>query len=279
MGIYSKQYAGHIQDGIINDSIAAWHGKQGQRVQTCATPSTLTDCPRTVWLRYVKQIPAPIPMGWGKAQRMLHGRLFENTIADQLKAEGHLLYHWRDNFEGESKKFEMGEGLTKVAGTPDLLIKLYDGKIAISDAKTSMSSSFGYIPLNPEQVFKDYYWYKYKLQLTAYFMLCHKNKEFFEELPLPEVCHLFSYALDDGVNRREFTWRPTKEDFEEVKRYAIKWNTAFNSETMPECTCNEDAVKFCYYVQEQMTTRTGAKIGIRCCGEDLVSNEKESVSP
>ncbi len=202
---------------------------------------------------------------------MLHGRVFENTIAKQLEASGDLLYHWRDDFEGQSTKFEMGEGLTRLCGTPDLLLKIGD-KVAISDAKTSMGKSFGYIPLHPKEAFEDYYWYKYKLQVNAYFMLCHKNKAWFKKLPLPQICHLFSYALDDGVVRREFQWIPTKEDFEEVLAYAKRWNEAFASETMPDCECDEfdgAPVKFCYYVQEQQTTKTGAKLGISCCGEDL----------
>lgn len=287
MGEYKSAWANAIQDGVVNQAIAEWHSKQAERIQDCATPSTLTDCPRVVWLRYRQKVAPTLPLTWGKAQRMLHGRVFENTIAEQLKASGNLLYHWKDDFAGESIKFEMGEGETRICGTPDLLLKVGD-KIAISDAKTSMGKSFGYVPLHPAEAFKDYYWYKHKLQINAYFMLCLKNKDWFtgktqpaknidivwhEELPLPEACHLFSYALDDGVVRREFQWTPTKEDFEEVLKYVKRWNKAYASETMPDCTCGEfegNPRKFCYYVTEQETTRTGAKIGIKCCDESLL---------
>lgn len=283
---YRKDWADFIQDGVVNRAIANHHDNPPERIQDCATPSTLLDCPRAVWMRYKHNIAAPIPLTWGKAQRMLHGRVFENVIAQQLRESGNLLYHWKDDIEGESVKFEMGEGLTHMCGTPDLLLKLLDGRIAISDAKTSMAKSFGYIPVNPKEVFEDFYWYKYKLQVTGYFMLAHKNKDWFAampagvydegkwhgELPLPEACHLFSYALDDGVNRREFTWASNHDDFSQVLYYVQRWNKAYISEEMPDCTCDEfDGApkKFCYYVTKQETTRTGSKIGIECCNEDL----------
>lgn len=121
-------------------------------------------------------------------------------------------------------------------------------------------------------------------------MLCLKNKDWFNmveeagefgnpptyskpQLPLPEACHLFSYALDDGVVRREFTWKPTKTDFDTVLKYVKRWNEAYASKTMPGCTCDEfdeAPTKFCYYVTEQETTKTGAKIGVECCGEELL---------
>lgn len=291
MGVYKKQWAETIQDGAMNDAIASYHAKRPQREQDCATPSTLTDCPRVVWLRYKKKVDPKFPLKWGKAQRMLHGRVFENTIAEQLRESGNLLYHWRDNPDQAvpAVKFEMGEGNTRICGTPDLLLKI-DDKVYISDAKTSMSKSFGYVPLTAEEAFEDYFWYKYKLQVTAYYLLALKNEDWFgkrwwfdledtrhESLPLPEACHLFSYALDDGVVRREFTWTPTKADADEVLKYTKRWNEAFNSETMPECTCYEfdgAPMKFCYYQTEQMTTKTGAKLGISCCDDDLYKGEE-----
>lgn len=297
MGVYKKQWAETIQDGAVNDAIAAYHAKRPQREQDCATPSTLTDCPRVVWLRYKKKVAPKFPLKWGKAQRMLHGRVFEDTIAEQLRESGNLLYHWKDGENDQSVKFEMGEGNTRICGTPDLLLKI-NGKVYISDAKTSMGKSFGYVPLTAEEAFEDYFWYKYKLQVTAYYLLALKNKDWFsytaeekakvdamyepsaryvlkdakKDLPLPEACHLFSYALDDGVVRREFTWTPTKADAEEVLRYTKRWNEAFNSETIPDCTCSEfdgAPTKFCYYTTEQETTKTGAKIGVRCCDSNL----------
>lgn len=270
---YSTQWANHIEDGLVNRAIAKWHSERPERVQDCATPSSLTDCPRMVWLKYKKNVPAPIPLGWGKAQRLLHGRAFEAVIAPQLKASGNLLHWWKDEVKGDSDKFEMGEGDTKIAGTPDLLLE-DDGVVYISDAKTSMGKSFGYVPLKAEEAFKDYLWYKYKLQVEAYYLLCHKNPQWFKDkgLLLPEYCHLFSYALDDGVTRREFKWKPTKETAETIFKYAKRWNDAYASETMPECTCDEfDGTprKFCYYVTKQEATKTGYKLGVDCCNDYL----------
>lgn len=281
---YSSAWANTIMDGSANEAIKEWHANRPERVQTCASPSTLTDCPRVVWLRYKKRIAPPIPLGWGKAQRLLLGRQLESLIASQYKEAGKLLWHWKDDIEGESVKFEMGEGDDKITGTPDLLLKL--DKVVISDSKTSMAKSFGYIPTTAVEAFKDPFWYKYKLQVEAYYLLCHKNKDWFEHrqwfdiedtlhpsLPLPEACHLFSYALDDGVVRREFQWQPTEETAREIVVYARRWNRAIKSETMPDCTCDDSGVKFCYYVQEQQTTKTGAKIGTKCCGEELYANQ------
>lgn len=288
MGVYNKRWAETIHDGSANEAIKAWHANQPQRVQTCASPSTLTDCPRVVWLRYKKNVAPPIPLGWGKAQRLLLGRQLESLIASQYKDAGKLLYHWKDDIEGESVKFEMGEGDDKITGTPDLLLKL--DKVVISDSKTSMAKSFGYIPTTAEEAFKDPFWYKYKLQVEAYYLLCHKNKDWFESagthdpktgitldvnlppIPLPEACHLFSYALDDGVVRREFQWQPTPETAREIVTYARRWNRALRSVTMPACTCDEAGVKFCYMVTKQETTKTGAKIGTDCCNDYLGEN-------
>lgn len=260
-------WASFIPDGPMNESIKQWHEKQAPRTQTAASPSSMTECPRVVWLRHNKHVKPFIPLGWGKAQRLLLGRNFENMIATQLKQSGELLYHWADNFEGESVKFEMGDGDKKITGTPDLLLRLGD-TVAISDAKTSTAKSFSYVPTTVDEVFKDHLWFKYKMQLEAYFMLCHKNKQWFKKngLLLPEVCHLFSYSLDDGIVRREFTWKPTQKSIAQVLYYVTRWNRAYRSETMPDCVCEkEDQVKFCYYVTKQKTTRTGSKIGTTCC--------------
>jgi hypothetical protein len=228
-------------------------------------------------------------MGWGKAQRNLLGRQLESLIAEQLKEAGALLWWWKDDVPGESVKFEMGEDLSRVVGTPDLLLKMPDGKVAISDAKTSMGKSFGYIPLEAHRAFEDFLWFKYQLQVEAYYLLCHKNKDWFtahfygdeapgggitepKPLPLPEACHLFSYALDDGINRREFIWKPTQDSMAKVLYYANRFNKALASETMPPCTCEEHEGtprKFCYYVTKQETTKTGYKLGTDCCNDYL----------
>lgn len=273
MNKWNGKWANHIESGVFNEAIAQWHRNQPPREQDCATPSTMTECPRVVWFKYVKKLPAPIPLGWGKAQRLLHGRVFENIIANQLKESGNLLYHWKDDTEGESVKFEMGEGDKRIAGTPDLLLKI--GKeVAISDAKTSMGKSFGYIPLD-KSVFNDFMWFKYQLQVEAYYMLCHKNKDWFEKnkLPLPTINHLFSYALDDGVVRREFLWKSTQETASKIVYYVTRWNKAYASKEMPDCTCDEgDGAqrKFCYYTTRQEPTRTGYMLGVECCNDNLI---------
>lgn len=278
MNKYSSKWADHIEDGAMNQAIAKWHSERPERVQGCASPSSLTECPRVVWMRYKKKIPAPIPLGWGKAQRLLLGRAFEAVIAPQLEASGNLLYWWKDDVEGESVKFEMGEGEKRVAGTPDLLLRL-DDEVYISDAKTSMGKSFGYIPIKAKEAFEDYMWFKYQLQVETYFMLALKNAKWFKEnnLPLPTACHLFSYALDDGVVRREFKWKPSQETASKVLYYATRWNRALASETMPDCTCDDfDGTprKFCFYTTKQEPTRTGYKLGVECCGEELIKEGK-----
>ncbi len=219
-------------------------------------------------------------MGWGTKQRLMLGRIAENLFATQLKDEGKLLHHWADNYAGESVKFGMGEGLTRVEGTPDLLINL-DGKVLLSDAKTSRADSFAYVPTN-ESVWGDELWYKYKLQVECYFMLCHKNKDWFQtpqpttlprnmkrDLPLPEACHLFSYALDDGVVKREFTWQPTQKTASEILYYVKRWNTAYQSEEMPECKCTDTGTKFCNFAHEFTYTKTNYKLGAKCCADNL----------
>lgn len=280
----------HIVDSGINDVIKEWQDNTPDREQTCASPSSMTECPRVVWFKKHK-VPAPNQMGWGKKQRNMLGRVAENVFAMQLKDQGKLLWHWKDDEVGESVKFGMGEGLTRIEGTPDLLIKL-GGTVLISDAKTSRADSFTYVPLD-DKVWDDFLWYKYKLQVEAYYMLCHKNKAWFDvagydekrvaelygeatakvnkpkALPLPEACHLFSYALDDGVVKREFTWKPTQKTAAEILYYVKRWNEAYQSEEMPECQCNETQVKFCQYATQTEATATGYKLGIECCGEEL----------
>jgi hypothetical protein len=119
-------------------------------------------------------------------------------------------------------------------------------------------------------VWNDELWYHYKLQVEAYYILSHKNKEWFEsnmdrKLPLPELCHLFSFALDDGVVKREFTWQPTRETANEIMKYTRRWNVAYQSEVEPTCECTETQRKFCSYATEMMTTKTGYKLGVKCC--------------
>lgn len=276
MGYPNKTWREFIPDGSANKAIKAWHEAQPDRVQTVASPSTLTECPRVVWLKKHGVADTNVK-GWGFLQRLLLGRNFENQIAEQYKAAGKLLWHWKDDVPGESVKFTMGEGLDRLEGTPDLLLDI-DGYIAISDAKTSRADSFAYVPLDAEEAFKDPLWRKYKLQVTAYYMLCHKNIDWFNTanlirgrrnrppLPLPNICHLFSFALDDGVVKREFTWKATKELAEEIMRYTRRWNTAYQSETMPGCVCEmEDGVKFCRFGTEFTTTKTGYKLATKCC--------------
>lgn len=286
-------WRGFIPSGGINDIIADWHAKQPPREQMVASPSTLTECPRVVWLKKHKA-PYTNDMGWGKKQRNMLGRIAENLFAKQLKDEGKLLWHWKDDEVGESIKFGMGEGLSRIEGTPDLLINL-DGKVLISDAKTSRADSFAYVPLD-DDVWDDELWYKYKLQVECYYLLAHKNKDWFQpqprpwkdvekelknpkpggvvelgggrQLPLPEACHLFSYALDDGVVKREFTWKATQKTASEIIHYANRWNKAYQSETIPACQCTETQTKFCPYASEFTTTRTGYKLGTECCHDN-----------
>jgi len=274
----------YIPNGGMNEIVEDWHAKQNKRVQTVASPSTLTECPRVVWFKK-HNVPYTNEMGWGTKQRLLLGRVAENIFARQLKDEGKLLWHWKDDEEGESIKFGMGDGLTRIEGTPDLLIKL-DGKILISDAKTSRADSFAYVPPG-ESAFDDELWYHYKLQVECYYMLCHKNADWFstddpykvmehENLPLPQKCHLFSYALDDGVVKREFTWKPSQKIAAEILYYAKRWNTAYQSETMPECACTETQRKFCGFATKTETTRSGYKLGIECCNDTIFKVKEET---
>lgn len=276
-------WKGFIPSGGMNDIVRDWHAKQPPREQKVASPSTLTECPRVVWLKKHK-IPFTNDMGWGQKQRMMLGRIAENLFASQLRDEGKLLWHWKDDVAGESVKFGMGEGLSRIEGTPDLLINL-DGKVLISDAKTSRADSFAYVPLS-DDVWDDELWYHYKLQVECYYLLAHKNKAWFAghsigfretdeqgsianmPVPLPEACHLFSYALDDGVVKREYTWQPTQQIASEIIHYANRWNKAYQSETCPPCQCTETQTKFCPYGYEYETTRTGYKLQTKCCKEE-----------
>lgn len=264
----SREWGDYIPSGGINDVIASWQDKQPEREQNCATPSTLTDCPLTIWL-HKHGVPYTNPLGWGIKQRMMLGRITENTIARQLKEEGLLLHHWNDDHDGDAVKFAHGSGLTRIEGVADLLIKLLDRRVAISDSKTSRSDSFKWVGIKPSEIWADPFWNKYRIQVNAYFMLCHWNKEWFSKnkLPLPEVCHLFAYALDDGIVRREITWRPNSTDAAEVMNYIRRWNKAYASETPPECTCERDGtVKLCRYGLKE----EGMRICLTCCGEDLI---------
>lgn len=272
---HQKQLS-YIPDGGMNEVIKDWQSKRPDREQSVASPSTLTECPRVVWLKKNK-VPYTNEMGWGKKQRNMLGRIAENLFASQLRDEGKLLWHWKDDVVGESVKFEWpnADGSTLFSGTPDLLINL-NGQVLISDAKTSRADSFAYVPIN-DDVWKDELWYKYKLQVEAYYLLCHKNKDWFSEavatggivtdLPLPEACHLFSYALDDGVVKREYTWKPTQATAAEIIHYATRWNKAYNSEEIPDCQCTETQRKFCSYgdPNTQETTRSGYKLMTECC--------------
>src|SRR3990167_8586512 len=158
---FKREWGRFIPDGAINESIASWQAKQPERQQENASPSSLLDCPRVVWLRKHKVPPTNV-IGWGKKQRFMLGRITEDLIASQLRDEGILLYHWPDNFEGQSQSLSMGEGIDKLTGTPDLLLKLGD-KVAISDSKTSRSDSFNYVPIKDEEICQDPYWYRHKL--------------------------------------------------------------------------------------------------------------------
>lgn len=266
-----KKYNYIPSDGM-NAFLDEWHKKQPQRKYDVASPSRITTCPRVIWLKN-HNVPIINDMGWGVKQRMMAGRMFEDLFASQLKDAGMLLHHWKDNPGDKVDKFVRGEGIDRLEGVPDYILQL--NKVAVSDAKTSRSDSFGYVPMYDPEIWTDWGYYKYRVQLTAYFMLCHANKEWFEKnkIPLPEICHLFVYALDDGIIRREFSWTPTKEDMENVVKFTRRFNGAVASKTMPSCTCvdtfdNFD-VKFCDYGVKDKGTD---KIAARCCGEDLIKN-------
>ena len=268
----AKERYEYISDGGMNTVIREWHEQQEERKKDVASPSSVLTCPRVLWFK--KQGIKPInEMTWAVKQRMLLGRTFEDKFAEQLGDK--LLYHWKDNPEDEPEKFTMGEGMTLNTGVPDYLLKL--DKVVISDAKTSRSDSFGYVPIHEQELWQEWNYYKYKIQLTNYFMLAEQNPEWFKKhnLPMPEECHLFIYALDDGVVRREVTWKPTSEDRATVLKATVRFNTAVNSDVMPPCTCRQSFgefdVKFCDYGEREQ----GKKIAESCCSPDLI-NRKEN---
>lgn len=277
-----------LPSGGINDVIALWHAKQTDRPLSYASPSKLTTCPRVVWLAN-HGVESTEKMTWAVKQRMLLGRVLENKLAEQIAEVGgdtKLLYHWKDDDytiqsldeDDRPFKFSTGEGDKHDEGVPDYLIsvKTDEGEvIAISDAKTSRSDSFGYVEFDNNHIFDDGGWFKYKIQLTDYYMLCHspEGKAWFKEnnLPLPTHCHLFSYALDDGVVRREVLWQPTQEDMNLVLNLRVRFNQAVHASSMPDCTCATDlpdnfAVKFCRYGVKQ----DGEKVCGSCCGDNLI---------
>lgn len=266
-----KQYS-YISDGGINDVIKDWHEhNEDVRDFSVASPSGIATCPRVIWLLN-KGVKPTNDMTWAVKQRLLLGRLLENLLANQLKDEGKLLYHFKDDPGIEVEKFTDGIGDYKLTGVPDYILGMFDTTV-VSDAKTSRSDSFGYVPLEYKEAFEDWNWHKYKVQLDAYYKLCHANKKWFEDnkIPLPEKCHLFSYALDDGVARRDFVWTPTPEDLARVERYTLRYNQAVKSETMPECTCRnaefEDGeVKFCKFGQVE----PNEKVATDCCSDSLI---------
>lgn len=265
----------YIPDGAINQVIGDWQGKQPEREQDHATPSSLFDCPRVIWLKKHGVTPTNKP-GWGQKQRFMLGRITENTIARQLKDEGKLIYHWKDfdvKEDGETIRFRHGEGLDQLSGTPDLLLQL--DKVVVSDSKTSRSDSFAYVPVEPALIWQDPYWLKYKRQLEAYYLLLHWNKSWLlqQGLPVPEACHLFSYALDDGIVRREITWTPTKSDAQEVVRLTRRWNAAYASDSPPDCTCVADStVLFC----PMGRVEAGAKVARECCHDELLNETRSA---
>lgn len=268
-GDNAKEQYNFIPKEGMNGVIKSWHNHQEPRINEHASPSQVLTCPRVIWLKKHK-VPVTNPMTWAVEQRLLLGRTFEDKFAEQLQDEGVLLKHWKDNPNDEVDKFKMGSGITLNAGVPDYLLDL-DGTIAISDAKTARSDSFGYVGIEAEEMFEAWNYYKYRIQLTNYFMLCEANKDWFEKngLPMPTHCHLFVYALDDGVVRREVMWQPTEEDKETVRYMTRRYNEAINSETMPECTCADSYdnfdVKFCDYG----VVVPNQKISEECCSEHL----------
>ena len=279
-GPNAKEQYEYIPDGGMNEVIKNWQAKQADHPRDVASPSTLLTCPRVIWLLN-KNVEPINEMTWAVKQRMLLGRLFENQFAEQLQDQNMLLKHWRDDPGLDVEKFEMGKDDTLLRGVPDYLLRLtHDNQeiVAVSDAKTARSDSFGYNPIDDTELFDEWNWYKYRIQLTAYFMLCHKNKEWFiaQNLPLPTHCHLFSYALDDGVVRRDVIWQPTTKDVQTVLDMTKRFNQAVNSKTLPPCTCSESYedfdVKFCKFgVVEQ-----GKKIADTCCSDDLINAIKEN---
>lgn len=266
----------YIPEKGMNEVIKAWQDKQPERELVAASPSQITKCARAIWLTLHQVTPTQIPT-WAMKQRMLLGRLFENQFAEELAEAGMLLHHWKDDPGVEVNKFHYGEkgSPTYFEGVPDYLVQLPDGRVVVSDAKTSRGDSFGYVPINDMEIFTDGGWYKNKLQLIGYYILCHSpsGKKWFAEhnLPLPTACHLFSYALDDGIVRREVVFVPTQAEIEKYLEYTRRFNAAMTAVTCPECTCDTDlpggfAIKFCPFGKQE----EGQKICSSCCDDSLI---------
>lgn len=262
----------YLPNNGMNDVIKKWQDLQPERELVAASPSQITLCQRSVWLT-VHGVPPTDVKTWALKQRLLLGRLFENQFADELESAGMLLKHWKDDPGVVVEKFKYGKpgDPTYFEGVPDYLTSI-DGKVYISDAKTSRGDSFGYVPINDFEIFTDGGWYNYKMQLTGYYILCHANKTWFEvnKLPLPEGCHLFSYALDDGLVRREIKWIPTQADVDKFLDYTRRFNAAMTATECPACTCGESIdgfeIKFCRFGIKQ----EGAKISESCCSDNLI---------
>lgn len=267
-----KKYE-YIPDGGMNDIIKQWQDAQPDRKLEFASPSTITRCPRSIWLE-LHGVEHTEAQTWALKQRMLLGRLFENQFAEELQFAGKLLYHWKDDPGEAVEKFKYGNpgDATYFEGVPDYLINL-DSRALISDAKTSRSDSFGYAPILAAELFTDGGWYKYRMQLTGYYILCHANPAWFTEhkLPLPVGNHLFSYALDDGVVRREVEWVPSQDDINKFLTYTKRFNAALNAIECPACTCDEGFdgfdIKFCKYGVKP----EGSKIATSCCSDSLIA--------
>lgn len=264
----------HIPDGGMNEVLKSWHEKQEEREFSCATPSRLTQCPKSAWLQF-NNVPRTNDMGWGQKQRMMLGRQLEDMFAMQLQDEGKLIYHWQDHPGQQVETLQSGEGDSLLRGVPDYILKL-DNKITVSDAKTSRSDSFGYVPLG-EEIWKDWGWYKYRVQVNAYFKLCLDNAEELWKLGItpPEQCHLFSYALDDGIVRREYTWTPSVSELEMVEYLTKRFNQAIRAENAPQCTCQESfdqfEVKFCPYAVKA----SNSKVGTSCCEVNYTKGKED----
>ena len=264
----------HIPDGGMNAVIKQWQDKQPDRELEFASPSAMTRCPRSIWLELHGVKPTQ-ETTWALKQRLLLGRLFENQFAEELEDAGMLLKHWKDDPGVTVEKFRYGNpgDPTYFEGVPDYLTRLEDGKVYISDAKTSRGDSFGYLPINEFELFTDGGWYKNRMQLTGYYILCHANADKMKAmgLPLPEGCHLFSYALDDGVVRREARWIPSQNDIDKFLEYTRRFNAALKATEAPACTCGETPdgfeIKFCKY---GVKATPDAKICSSCCDESLI---------
>lgn len=262
--VNAYQWYHHIPSGGINNVLATWHSKQQQRDYSICSPSRLTTCPKVIWLSQ-QGYQETKPMGWGVKQRLLLGRVIEDLIAKQLDDEGLLVFHWKDGKDDEVEKLKVDN--PKLEGVPDILFKR-DDKILLSDSKSARSDGFGYQPIDFEEWKADGFNHKYFVQLNAYFYLMHLNADKLT-MPMPDQCHIFVFALDDGIVKREFTWTPTQEDMLEVERYARRYNEALVSPTMPECTCeSEGVVKFCPFGDYGQ-----AKIADTCCNVNNLRKE------